>query len=79
MTSQWQKNYKKEAKDIIRISVEEYKRNIKKIEVIEQKFCEVGAHNTQNTLRFCIYCKRSFCKEHGDLEKGICYECKKLE
>lgn len=79
MVSQWQKDYEKEAKGIIKNSVKEYEENIRRIRIVEQRLCEVGMHNTQNKLRFCRYCKRSFCKEHGDIKEGVCFDCEKRD
>ncbi len=78
MVSEWQKNYETEAKEIIKKSVEEYEDMVRMSNIAAAKFCECGSHHTEFKLRFCKRCKKSFCKEHGDLKKGICYECERL-
>lgn len=75
MVSEWQKNYENEAKEIIRDSVKEYEFMVHMSNIVAQKLCEVGNHHTERKLRFCKFCKRSFCSEHGDIKKGICDSC----
>ena len=75
MVSQWQKDYEEEAKNLIKNSMNEYKEGIKKVRIIEEGLCEVGMHTTQNKIGFCKRCKRSFCKEHGDIDENVCIEC----
>jgi len=75
MVSRWQKNYEDEAKELIRRSVREYNETVRMSNIITKKLCEVGDHKTEGKLKFCKYCKRSFCKIHGDLKKGVCNAC----
>ena len=75
----WQKNYKEEARQIIRNSKEEYQEGIRQSNLIGSGFCEVGVHQTKLKIHFCRNCKRSFCAEHGYADKHTCKECFELE
>ena len=78
MVSDWQKDYESEAKGIIKKSVEEYDDMVRMSNITAAKMCECGIHQTENKLRFCKHCKRSFCREHGDMDKSVCDECDDL-
>ncbi len=75
MVSEWQKNYENEAKEVIKQSVKDYEFMIHMSNVVSEKLCEVGNHIARGPLRFCKYCKKSFCSEHGDIKRGICNVC----
>jgi len=78
MVSEWQKSYEEEARELIKKAQEEYKEMVRMSNIVASKLCEVGSHTTDSTLRFCKYCKRSFCAKHGDIKKAICDECAEL-
>ncbi len=42
-------------------------------------YCEVGGHETEEEVYKCISCGRTFCPEHGSVERGLCIECLKKE
>lgn len=78
MVSEWQKKYEIEARELIRKSREEYKHMVKMSNITASQRCECGFHTTDEKLRFCKNCRRSFCHEHGDMEKSVCHKCGEL-
>ena len=76
MVSEWQKKYENEARDLIKKEIQEYSNTVRIGNVTTAlKRCECGFHTTEEKLRFCKHCKRSFCGEHGDFKNLICHKC----
>lgn len=44
-------------------------------EKLASGYCSVGEHKTKERLFLCKHCKRTYCFEHGDEDKGFCNEC----